>query len=466
MKLRLFLTLAPWCVIPACSGSTTPEQPTYLVEILPNTMSLILGGATATGTLNATVTRKLGANVLVDNTAPVTWTTSDVNVATVSGSGRTATVTGTGAGTATITATSNNGSGTATVSVTATTNTTFTRMIAGGSHTCGATAAGEVACWGSNSAGQLGDNSTTQRLTPRRAQTTLRFAALAAGANHTCALGEAGSASSCWGNGQFGQLGNGASSNSLTPVAISGGLTWTALTAGDSHTCGIASSGLAYCWGQGGSGQLGTGGVINVATPTAVQGNTRFTSIAAAGANTCAIAEAGETRCWGGRFGLTPVVISGGHLFTLVRLGGNHACGIVADGTAYCWGANQSGQLGTGGVAESPVPTAVQTSLRFTVIAPGENYTCGLVANGSAYCWGSNTDGQLGLGFVSPTQLTPVPVVGGFGFSGLRAGGRHTCGIALQTNAAICWGLNSSGQLGDGTTTTSSSPISVRGTQN
>src|SRR5688572_17048316 len=242
-------------------------------------MALILGGSTATGTLNATVTRKLGANVLVDNTAPVTWSTNDPNVATVSGNGRTATVTGKAAGTATITATSNNGSGTATVSVTAPTNTTFTRMIAGASHTCGATAAGEVACWGLNSSGQLGDNSTTQRLTPRRVQTTLRFVALAAGANHTCAIGEAGSASSCWGGGQFGQLGNGGTSNSLTPAAISGGLTWTALTAGENHTCGIASTGLAYCWGQGSSGQLGTGGVNNAMTPTAVQGNTRSTLI-------------------------------------------------------------------------------------------------------------------------------------------------------------------------------------------
>ncbi len=465
-KLLPLVAIAAWLAMPACSGSTSPEQATYLVEVLPNSMSLILGGSTATGTMNATVTRKLGANAVVDNSSAVTWTTSDPNVATVSGNGRTATITGKGDGTATITASSNNASGTATVLVTAPTNTTFTRMIAGGSHTCGATGAGEVSCWGSNSAGQLGDNSTTQRLTPKRVQSTLRIAALAAGASHTCAIGAAGSASACWGSGQFGQLGNGSSSNSLTPVAIGGGLNWTALTAGESHTCGIANTGLAYCWGQGSSGQLGTGGMGVATTPTAVQGNARFTIIAAAGSNTCAVAETGDTRCWGGRFGLSPALISGGHRFTDVRLGANHACGLVADGTAYCWGSNQSGQLGTGGVNDTPVPTAVQTNLRFTVIAPAENYTCGLIADGSAYCWGGNADGQLGVGFLSPTQLTPASVVGGFRFSGLRTGARHTCGIALQSNAAICWGLNSSGQLGDGTTTTSPSPVSVRGTQN
>lgn len=466
-KLRLLLLLAACVVIPACSGSpNSPGDATYLVDVVPDSISLILGGANATGTMNATVTRKLGANTLVDNSSAVTWTTSDPNVATVSANGRTATITGKGEGTATITATSNNASGTATVSVTAPTNTTFARMIAGGSHTCGATAAGEVFCWGSNSVGQLGDNTSLQRLTPRRVQTTLRFAALAAGANHTCAIGEPGSASSCWGSGQFGQLGNGTASNSLTPSAIGGGLSWTTLTAGDNHTCGIATTGLAYCWGQGISGQLGTGRLTNEMTPSAIQSNTRFTTIAAGGSNTCAIAETGETMCWGARFGVAPTLISGGLQFTTVRLGANHVCGLIADGTAYCWGSNQLGQLGTGGINDSPVPTPVQTNLRFTVIAPGENYTCGLVEDGSAYCWGGNADGQLGIGFLSPTQLTPTRVVGGFGFSGLRSGARHSCGIARETNIALCWGLNSSGQLGDGTTVTSSAPVSVRGNQN
>ncbi len=467
MRLRAFLVLAAWLVVTACSGSpNSPDQATYLVEVLPSSLSLLLGGTNATGTMNATVTRKLGANTLVDDSSPVTWTSSDVNVAAVSTSGRIVTVTGRGEGTATITATSNNVSGTATVSVTAPTNTTFARMIAGGSHTCGANAAGETFCWGSNTSGQLGDNSTSQRLTPRRVQTTSRFSALAAGANHTCGIGVTGSPSSCWGNGQFGQLGNATTSNSLVPTAISGGLTWTALTAGDNHTCGIATTGLAYCWGQGSSGQLGTGRQTNETTPAAVQGTTRFAIIAAAGSNTCAVAESGETMCWGGRYGLTPTLISGGNRFTVLRLGANHACGVVADGTAYCWGANQFGQLGTGGINESPVPTAVQTTLRFTVIAPGENYTCGLVSDGSAYCWGGNADGQLGIGLLSPTQLAPTRVVGGFGFSGLRTGARHACGIALESNVAVCWGSNSSGQLGDGTTVTNPVPVSVRGNQN
>ena len=466
-KLRSFLSLIAWSLLAACSGSpNSPDQATYVVEVLPTSMSLIIGGANATGTMNATVQRKLGANTLVDESSPVTWTSSDVNVASVSANGRVATITGKGEGTATITASSNNASGTATVTVTAPTNTSFVRLIGGGSHSCGATGAGEVFCWGSNSAGQLGDNSTTQRLTPRRVQTTLRFSSLAAGASHTCAIGLSGSASSCWGSGQFGQLGNGATSNAVTPTPISGGITWTALTAGDNHTCGIATSGVAYCWGQGGSGQLGTGQTTNQTAPTAVQGNNRFTIIAAGGSNTCAVTDTGVTMCWGGRFGLTPTTIGGGLQFVDLRLGANHVCGLIANGTAYCWGANQSGQLGTGGTSDSPVPVAVQTNLRFGVIAPGENFTCGLVADGSAYCWGANTDGQLGVGLASTIQLTPVRVAGGFGFSGLRTGARHTCGIALGTNAALCWGLNSSGQLGDGSTSTSNTPVSVRGNQN
>src|SRR5215203_3289919 len=119
VKIRLFLILGALPGLSACSNSVSMEQATYFVEVLPSSISLILGGTNATGTMNATVTRKLGANVLVDDSSPVTWTTSDPNVATVTPSGRTATITGKGEGTATITASSNSASATATVSVTA-----------------------------------------------------------------------------------------------------------------------------------------------------------------------------------------------------------------------------------------------------------------------------------------------------------------------------------------------------------
>ena len=126
-----FIPLADRLVACGCllGSPNSPDQATYVVEVLPTSMSLIVGGANATGTMNATVKRKLGANTLIDESSPVTWTSGDTNVATVSATGRVATITGKGEGTATITASSNNASGTATVTVTAPTNTSFVRLI-------------------------------------------------------------------------------------------------------------------------------------------------------------------------------------------------------------------------------------------------------------------------------------------------------------------------------------------------
>ncbi len=461
MNARQVITVFALGILPACGsdGGTAPAS--YTVDVTPASVPLTRG---ATATLNATVTRKLGANSIVDNAATVAWSSDNVNVATVTPTGRTATVTTTGVGTAIITASSNSARGTATILVTAPINASFVRLIGGGSHACGETPSGEIFCWGGNASGQLGDNSTAQKLLPSRAVTTLRFGVLAAGAAHTCAIGVPGSASSCWGDGQFGQLGNGGVTNALTPSAIQGSLNWVELSAGDRHTCGLASGGAIYCWGSGSNGQLGTGRQTSETTPVPVQaGSLRFTAVAAGGLNTCAITESSQTYCWGSRFGASPVLIAGGLAFTSLRLGSEHSCGLIADGSAYCWGSNQSGQLGTGGPSESLAPAGVQTSLRFSVLTAGATHTCGLALDAVAYCWGSNTDSQLGIGITAATQATPVRVVGGFTFSGIRAGSRHTCGLANGTGAAVCWGLNSSGQLGDGTTITRSSPVFVLG---
>ena len=167
--------------------------------------------------------------------------------------------------------------------------------------------------------------------------------------------------------------------------------------------------------------------------------------------------------------------MAGGLSFAALSAGDFHTCGLTAAGTAYCWGLNDSGQLGEvitvngalGTMGDRKSPVSVSGGVSFAAVsaggsgAPDRGYTCGVTAGGAAYCWGDNSAGQLGDGTTCCDGKIPVPVVGDVSFAAVSAGG-HTCAITA-TGAAHCWGDNSSGQLGDGTSTSRSSPALVMG---
>jgi len=179
----------------------------------------------------------------------------------------------------------------------------------------------------------------------------LSFVRITSGDYHTCALTPQGHAY-CWGDNALGELGNNSSvDHSTVPVPVAGGLTFTAVQAGGSHTCALTSNGTAYCWGRDWSGELGTGATIDsVATPTIVSGGLIFRQISAGEFHTCGITSTSAAYCWGddeaaqlgnGLFGAstdTPVQVSGGHDFVSVAAGLLHTCALTAAGVAYCWG--------------------------------------------------------------------------------------------------------------------------------
>ncbi|MEQ1741150.1 MAG: hypothetical protein ABL869_01425, partial [Candidatus Nitrotoga sp.] len=144
-------------------------------------------------------------------------------------------------------------------------------IAAGGTNTCALTTAGGVKCWGYNSQGQLGDNSTTNRLTPIDVTgLTSGVAAIAAGGFHACALTTAGGVK-CWGNNIEGELGDSTIINRLTPVSVTGLASGvTDIAAGFSHTCALTTADWAKCWGYNGEGELGDNSTTNRLTPVAV----------------------------------------------------------------------------------------------------------------------------------------------------------------------------------------------------
>jgi alpha-tubulin suppressor-like RCC1 family protein len=303
----------------------------------------------------------------------------------------------------------------------------FAAVSAGGEdsgHTCGLTPGGVGYCWGNATFGRLGDgvNGIGGAVAPRAVAGTLRFAGMSAGYDNSCGL-LAGGALWCWGDGSFGQLGNGAfSTYSLSPVSVSGGLTFVAVSAGAQHGCGIAAGGAAYCWGYNGLGALGNG-------------TSRDTAL--------------------------PAVVSGGFVFVAISSGRNHTCAVTVDSAAYCWGYNDFGRLGDGSTTASTVPVAVAGGLHFAMIGAGGYHSCGLTSGGQAYCWGRNESGQLGDG-TTTNRLLPVAVGSGLSFAAVTTGWRHTCGVTTA-GAVYCWGLNDHGQLGDGTTSSRSAPRRISG---
>ncbi len=383
------------------------------------------------------------------------------------------------------------------VAVTATTGTplfglTMTQIAAGKTFACALASTGAAYCWGAGAAGQLGNGTTTATqstpvaVTASGALVGLTLTQITAGSGTACALASTGAAY-CWGAGAAGQLGNGTTTaTQTTAVAVdtSGalvGVTLTQITEGNDLTCALGSTGAAYCWGAGGSGQLGNGTTTQSLVPVAVStsgvlsGKT-LTQISAGGFNqTCALDSAGTAYCWGvntaGQLGntdiaanfLVPVAVAPPQA-TTIAAGQAHSCEILS-GNAYCWGDNTNGELGNNTTISSNVPVAVYTGgvlsgVDLTQITAGTNFTCALDAAGAAYCWGLGTSGQLGNGTTTsssiPVLVTTSGALSGVTLTQITADGATTCALA-SAGTAYCWGAGGSGQLGNGTTTAAQS---------
>lgn len=357
-------------------------------------------------------------------------------------------------------------------------------------HVC-VVASAQAYCWGQNSNGQLGanwnsDSNIPITVTPWYYLSGKTVTMVSADMTNSCAV--TSGQIYCWGLGTNGQLGDDITNRWAVPAETNmGGMEEngvTALSGGNNHTCGI-SAGAAYCWGANGEGRLGNNTTIDTMVPTAVSatgvlsGKT-VTAIAAGSNYSCAVAS-GAAYCWGnnanGRLGdgtttqrPVPVAVDttgvlAGKTVTQVATGTNHAC-VIASGAVYCWGLNNYGQLGDGLGANSLRPVAVNTSIlggkTVTDITASLNFTC-VVASGAAYCWGDNSNGQLGTNAVlsssEPEAVYTGGVLNGKTVTAVASGGFHACAIA--NSAAYCWGLNTSGQLGDNTTTQRLEPVAV-----
>lgn len=344
-------------------------------------------------------------------------------------------------------------------------------------HTCAVLASEDVACWGANQNSQLGTVGPSS-LVPVTVPGLSGIVNVGVGSSHTCAVSGSGTVY-CWGANGLGQAGQDTSIVTITtpmPVAGSG---FKSVALGTNHSCALKINGQLYCWGHGSFGALGTGSTASVATPLMVAGlGSTVTAFSAGQNHNCAIS-GGALYCWGynagGQLGiavgnttnqLTPMLVSGLESgVTDVSAGGNHTCA-VHNGEAKCWGAGGNGRLGDNSIVTRHIPGVPVTGLGTGVskVAAGASFSCA-IRGGEVWCWGINTTGQLAQGVITVDSRVPVRATGldASLVTDLIVGDTTAC--VRQAGLAKCWGSNSSGQIGDGTTATRSVPVGVQSIQ-
>lgn len=336
-------------------------------------------------------------------------------------------------------------------------------QISAGGHTCTAMGDGTVRCWGDNRYRQLGDGTTTDRTTPVTVLGVSGVVEVAVGGAHTCARRSDGTVR-CWGDNRYGQLGDGSVEAPTGATTVAGLDGVVELDAGTWHTCARRSDATVRCWGRNTYGMLGDGTTSDRPYPIAVPSVAGVRSVSAGSLSSCALLDDGTARCWGsnslGQLGdgtstqrSSPVAVVGLEDAVELEAGGSHACARLAGGTVQCWGSNQAGQIGVGMTSTPPTPITTVPGLDEVVaLWAGNQHTCARRSDGTVRCWGDNTYGQLGDGTTtsprsSPTLLTVVSDV-----VELSLGASYGCAL-LGDDLVRCWGYNARGQLGDGTTT-------------
>ncbi len=335
----------------------------------------------------------------------------------------------------------------------------------GRGHACAVDHNGSVSCWGVYTNGELGvgqidldgTNSTLPVTIPNLSATEVHAADF-----FTCALRTDGGVA-CWGRNTNGQLGDGTTTDRLSPVDVSGLTDVIDVSVGLKHACAVRSNGEVWCWGDNGAGQLGDGTQADSASPVQVAGLPAGKSPIGVDAGrelSCVVMDDGTAACWGrgivGQLGApggtspTPVVVTGLDDAVEIETGQNHTCARLGDGEVQCWGRLDNAGNGQGS-GSTATPQTVVGLAGVVDISVGYTTTCAALDDGTARCWGENGSGEVGNGTVgTDAELTPIVVQGIDGevlMVHASSGGSSTCATLADTSL-VCFGRNADKQLG------------------
>jgi alpha-tubulin suppressor-like RCC1 family protein len=331
--------------------------------------------------------------------------------------------------------------------------------------------------WGCNTSGQLGDNTSVSTSSPVIISGALSdWCRVSAGDCHNLAMRPNGSVWA-WGYNTRGAVGDNTATIRSSPVSVVGGFSdWCQISAGNAHSLGLRTSGSAWAWGNNTNGRLGDNTATSRSSPVSVVGGfSDWCQISGGGGHSLGLRTSGSAWAWGcnnfGQLGdntttskSSPVSVVGGFSnWCQLRAGSTHNLALRTDGTAWAWGLNSNGPLGDNTATSRLSPVSVVGGFSdWCQLSAGNGLSLGVRTSGSAWAWGVNSSGSLGDN-TTTNKSSPVSVVGGFAnWCQVSAGANHSLGV--RTNgSAWSWGNNSQGRLGDNTTTNASSPVSVVG---
>ncbi len=356
-------------------------------------------------------------------------------------------------------------------------------IAAGGNHSCALRGTGTLSCWGANGEGQLGNGTTSGPLyyekIPQDVAMLTKVSSVDLGDTHSCAVWGGGKLS-CWGDRFSGKTGSGDNSGSATTPESTGNITDAlSVACGPQNGLAIRAGQTLWGWGSNSGNTFLTGDFAQKNSPVAVQGMLGNAAVCAGSSHACALAAGtGTVQCWGrsgdgevgnGKIGDTNEVYGPSDVgltgIVGIGCGDYHTCAWDAAGKLWCWGKNLSSQLGLGSYsAGAAVPVATKSISDVMAVAGGQGHTCAVTKAGAVLCWGSNDDGQAGQPAGTADINLPTLVDIGGKATGVACGTNHTCAVR-DDGAVLCWGRNTSGQLGNNSTTSGGTPVLVAGSK-
>ncbi|MEJ7760598.1 MAG: Ig-like domain-containing protein [Gemmatimonadaceae bacterium] len=477
---RLGMLVATVILTESCNSDAIIIEPVSRIRLVPEAPNLLIGSMIKLQPF-------MVSGAALNDTA-VRWSSSASDIVSVDQRGR---ISGKASGSATIRVDAGGISAETIVSVVG----ARSSLTAGVTTTCGLTTADELFCWGENDYGQAGTGDRqTPVVAPQKVTGNLTFTSVSVGRTHAC--GTTATGVHCWGDNSRGQIGDGTSTARLVPTPVSGSSSFVNVSVASTvprtgnfeclevyvctaRSCAVSADGAIHCWGE------------NVRIPARLPVTTQFRAIDLGFAYVCGLDRADIPYCWGtGRYnqtpgplinGVEPRQVPGNLRFQSISAGHGHSCGLDFDGDIYCWGSNGAGELGSSSGAEYCLPALgvrtpcraqprkVETDFKFIALSVGtgssiilgspDAHTCAVASTLQIICWGSNSSGELGNGSTQTTQI-PAPVSSALRFRGVAAGSSLTCGVTVAGDA-YCWGFG--GRLGNGTTLSSPTPVQVAG---